>query len=91
MRAPFLIAAFVGVSSALAATTPSAHKKRDPNKSFTLSVAEKPVRTRNYIRDWAAAQQKWGKGVPDSAISAFSLKNDGEFVFFSLLCSDVCM
>lgn len=47
------------------------------SNSFSLPVDEKPGYTRDYVHDWAAAHQKWGKGVPSSVISTFSLMDDG--------------
>lgn len=76
MRVSLLLAALAGLAAAAAAPSPE-QKKRDPSKSFTLSVAEKPGYTRDYVRDWAAAHQKWGNGVPKSIASAFSLLDDG--------------
>lgn len=78
MRASLTFVIFAG----LAAAAPSlGQKKRDSDKSFTLSVADKSDSTRDYARDWAAAHQKWGKGVPSSAVSAFSLIDDGKSEF----------
>lgn len=79
MRASLVFATLAGIAAAAAAVSSDQHqkKKRDPSKSFTLNVTEKPGYTRDYVRDWAAAHQKWGNGVPASVVSTFSLMDDG--------------
>lgn len=50
---------------------------------FSLAVNPKADASRNFVRDWAAARHKWGKGVPREIASAFSLSDSRE-PFFEL-------
>ncbi|KAK4061142.1 uncharacterized protein Triagg1_10481 [Trichoderma aggressivum f. europaeum] len=47
-----------------------------PNPAgFSLAVNPKADASRNFVRDWAAARHKWGKGVPREIASAFALSD----------------
>lgn len=45
---------------------------------FSLAVNPKADASRNFVRDWAAARHKWGKGVPREIASAFALSDSRE-------------
>jgi hypothetical protein len=58
-----------------ASASPSAHysysKRSDLSGGFSLAVSTKPDSERDFVRDWAAAHQKWGRGVPEEIASTF--------------------
>ena len=63
-----LLPGLSAVASARGFTRPRGH-----SRSFSLAVAEKAGHKRDFVRDWIAAHQKWGGGVPDDVVSTFSL------------------
>ena len=70
----FLVSLLVGLmAGGVAALEP-----RDPSKTFSLTVTEKLGHSRNFVRDWAAAHQKWG--VPEKVSSMFSQADTGDYV-----------
>jgi uncharacterized protein YceK len=73
--------AIMRVTTALIVLAVAAAASGGSSNSFSLPVDEKPGYTRNYVRAWAAAHQKWGKGIPSSVISTFSLMDDGLLPF----------
>lgn len=73
----FLIALVADLVADLVAGGVAPLKPRNTSKTFSLAVAEKPGHTRDFVHDWAAAHQKWGKGVPEGFYSMFSLANSG--------------
>ncbi|RDA87897.1 putative aspartyl protease [Ophiocordyceps camponoti-leonardi (nom. inval.)] len=68
-----LVVAFASVS---ARTTPFDFRTRSA-RSFSVEVQERDNYRRDFVNDWAAAHRKWGSGVPNEALDAFSLA-DGE-------------
>lgn len=46
--------------------------------SFSLPVAKTQSSKRDFVKEWAAARQKWGKGVPDDVVSTFGLLDDSK-------------
>ncbi|KAF5642840.1 hypothetical protein F52700_3066 [Fusarium sp. NRRL 52700] len=62
----------VSITSASAAVTPQ-HKGR---KGFSLEATKNSNSKPDFVREWAAAHQKWGKGVSPETLSAFSLLDD---------------
>ncbi|KAF4493879.1 aspartic ase precursor [Fusarium agapanthi] len=62
----------VSIASASAAVTPQ-HKAY---KGFSLEAAKKSNSKPDFVREWVAAHQKWGKGVSPETLSAFSLLDD---------------
>lgn len=48
------------------------------SEGFSLAVSQNPNRERDFVRDWAAAHQKWGNGVPEEVSSTFQLLDSGE-------------
>lgn len=67
-----LLAAVVAVRAGPSDLPPSG------GRSFSLAVAKKPGHTRDFVRDWVAAHQRWGKGVSEEIYSMFSLTDGGE-------------
>ncbi|KAF7562394.1 hypothetical protein G7046_g1749 [Stylonectria norvegica] len=59
-----------------------------PAKRFSLSASKPSGAKRDFVRDWAAARQKWGKGVPEEVVSTFSLADDDGRVGVEPLGSD---
>ncbi|KAG4277443.1 hypothetical protein FPRO04_07220 [Fusarium proliferatum] len=59
-------------ASAAAAATPQ-HKGR---KGFSLEATKNSNSKPDFVREWVAAHQKWGKGVSPETLSAFSLLDD---------------
>ncbi|KPM38443.1 hypothetical protein AK830_g8144 [Neonectria ditissima] len=55
---------------------------------FSLPVSKGQGSKRDFVRDWAAARQKWGKGIPKDVVSAFSLLDDDGEVDVQPLGSD---
>ena len=52
--------------------------RSDLSKGFSLAVSRKADSERDFVRDWAAAHQKWGRGVPEQVSSTFfSLLDSG--------------
>ena len=47
-----------------------------PAKGFSLDVSHKANHERDFVRDWAAAHQKWGAGIPVDVVSTFGLADD---------------
>lgn len=70
----FLTALLAGLCTALT----SAAGRAESRKGFSLEVEKSPGAKRDFVRDWAAARQKWGKGVPSEVSSMFSLLDSGE-------------
>jgi hypothetical protein len=66
-------AVLLAVSIASASVTPE-HQGR---KGFSLEAAKKSNSKPDFVREWVAAHQKWGKGVSPETLSAFSLLDDG--------------
>ncbi|CAH0041422.1 unnamed protein product [Clonostachys solani] len=56
--------------------------------TFSLSVAETSHQSRGFLKDWAAARQKWGKGIPKDVATAFSLLDNNGRVDVQPLGSD---
>ncbi|KAH7237551.1 aspartic peptidase domain-containing protein [Fusarium redolens] len=65
-------AVLLAVSIASASVTPE-HQGR---KGFSLEAAKKSNSKPDFVREWVAAHQKWGKGVSPETLSAFSLLDD---------------
>ncbi|KAF5581178.1 hypothetical protein FPANT_9053 [Fusarium pseudoanthophilum] len=72
MRSLAFLAVLLVVSIASAAATPQ-HKAR---KGFSLEAAKNSNSKPDFVREWVAAHQKWGKGVSPETLSAFSLLDD---------------
>jgi hypothetical protein len=69
----------------LASAFPSPNVARSP-AGFALAVNTKIHASRNFVRDWAAAHHKWGKGVSREVASSFALLDDGKSsLYLSLL------
>ncbi|KAF5616857.1 hypothetical protein F25303_13460 [Fusarium sp. NRRL 25303] len=62
----------VSIASASAATTPQ-HKGR---RGFSLEATKNSNSKPDFVREWVAAHQKWGKGVSPETLSAFKLLDD---------------
>lgn len=61
----------------LASAFPSPNAAKSP-AGFALAVNPKKYASRNFVRDWAAARHKWGKGVPGEIASSFALIDGGK-------------
>lgn len=61
----------------LASASPSPNVARSP-AGFALAVNPKKDASRNFVRDWAAARHKWGKGVPREIEASFALIDGGK-------------
>lgn len=61
----------------LVSASPSSNATRSPD-GFALAVNPKRNASRNFVRDWAAARHKWGKGVPKEIASSFALIDGGK-------------
>ncbi|KLO93326.1 aspartic proteinase precursor [Fusarium fujikuroi] len=64
--------ASASASAAASAATPQ-HKGR---KGFSLEATKNSNSKPDFVREWVAAHQKWGKGVSPETLSAFSLLDD---------------
>lgn len=49
-----------------------------PPGGFSLAVNSKGDASRNFVRDWAAARHKWGRGVSRDVASTFSMSDSRE-------------
>ncbi|KAF5718004.1 hypothetical protein FGLOB1_1897 [Fusarium globosum] len=67
-----LLVVSIASASASAAATPQ-HKGR---KGFSLEATKNSNSKPDFVREWVAAHQKWGKGVSPETLSAFSLLDD---------------
>jgi hypothetical protein len=74
----FFQALSVAVIAAAAAAIPD-QSSLGFEGSFSLSVAATSHQSRGFLRDWAAARQKWGKGIPKDVATAFSLLDSSEW------------
>ncbi|CAH0014582.1 unnamed protein product [Clonostachys rhizophaga] len=83
----FFQALFVAVIAAAAAAIPD-QSNLGIEGSFSLSVAATSHQSRGFLRDWAAARQKWGKGIPKDVATAFSLLDSNGRVDVQPLGSD---
>ncbi|KAH7143074.1 aspartic peptidase domain-containing protein [Fusarium sp. MPI-SDFR-AT-0072] len=72
MRSLAFLAVLLVVSISSAAVTPQ-HKGR---KGFSLEASKNSNSKPDFVREWVAAHQKWGKGVSPETLSAFSLLDD---------------
>lgn len=79
MRPPILFVSFLAGLTTAALVPPRLHGKS--TSGFSLLVSKTQGSKRDFVRDWAAARQKWGKGIPDDVLSAFSLLDDGSYPF----------
>ncbi|RKL35348.1 hypothetical protein BFJ72_g8867 [Fusarium proliferatum] len=70
--AVLLVVSIASASAAAAAATPQ-HKGR---KGFSLEATKNSNSKPDFVREWVAAHQKWGKGVSPETLSAFSLLDD---------------
>lgn len=77
----FFQAFFVAIIPAAAIPDQS---KLDLEGTFSLSVAATSHQSRGFLRDWAAARQKWGKGIPKDVATAFSLLDSSEWPILPL-------
>uniref|UniRef100_A0A8H7TVD8 Peptidase A1 domain-containing protein n=1 Tax=Bionectria ochroleuca TaxID=29856 RepID=A0A8H7TVD8_BIOOC len=83
----FFQALSVAVIAAAAAAIPD-QSSLGFEGSFSLSVAATSHQSRGFLRDWAAARQKWGKGIPKDVATAFSLLDSNGRVDVQPLGSD---
>ncbi|KAF5587406.1 hypothetical protein FPCIR_7587 [Fusarium pseudocircinatum] len=67
-----LLVVSIASATAAAAATPQ-HKGR---KGFSLEATKNSNSKPDFVREWVAAHQKWGKGVSPETLSAFSLLGD---------------
>ncbi|PFH58589.1 hypothetical protein XA68_13467 [Ophiocordyceps unilateralis] len=65
-----VVALVLFVASSVLAT-PLAFWTPSP-RSFSVQVRQRENYRRDFLNDWAAAHRKWGTGVPDEALDAFS-------------------
>ncbi|EXM26609.1 Aspartic peptidase A1 family [Fusarium oxysporum f. sp. vasinfectum] len=72
MRSLAFLAVLLVVSISSTAATPQ-HKGR---KGFSLEAAKNSNSKPDFVREWVAAHQKWGKAVSPETLSAFSLLDD---------------
>ncbi|KAK7413201.1 hypothetical protein QQX98_007925 [Neonectria punicea] len=85
MRLPILlVSVLAGVTGAL---LPPGQRGKPPS-TFSLPVSKGQGSKRDFVRDWAAARQKWGKGIPEDVLSTFSLLDDNGLVDVQPLGSD---
>lgn len=61
-------------SLALVLATPHLGTKR-----FSLEAAKNSNSKPDFVREWVAAHQKWGKPVSQETLAAFSLLDDGMY------------
>ncbi|VUC22787.1 unnamed protein product [Clonostachys rosea] len=78
----------LSIASIAAAAIVSGQSHTGIEGSFSLSVAETYHQSKGFVRDWAAARQKWGKGVPKDVATAFSLLDSNGRVDVEPLGSD---
>lgn len=77
MYSPFVFVLFLATILTEALAAP--HSQENNHASgFSLSVSKTKNSKRDFVRDWAAARQKWGKGVPQNILNTFSLVDDSE-------------
>ncbi|KAH7146401.1 aspartic peptidase domain-containing protein [Dactylonectria macrodidyma] len=65
---------------------PDLHAK--PSSGFSIPVSKTKGSKRDFVREWAAVRQKWGKGIPNDVMSTFSLLDDNGIVDVQPLGSD---
>ncbi|KAF5568366.1 hypothetical protein FNAPI_186 [Fusarium napiforme] len=63
----------VSIASAASSAATPQHKAR---KGFSLEATKNSNSKPDFVREWVAAHQKWGKGVSPETLSAFSLLDD---------------
>ncbi|KAI5456415.1 aspartic peptidase domain-containing protein [Mariannaea sp. PMI_226] len=56
--------------------------------AFSLPVRKTQSSKPNFVREWAAARQKWGKSIPENVVSTFSLIDENGLVDVKPLGSD---
>lgn len=74
---PLILVLFFVPLWPLASAFPSSNAARSP-AGFALAVNPKRDASRDFVRDWAAARHKWGKGVPREIASSFALLDGGK-------------
>ena len=75
MKGFTLLATLLVASPALVLATP--HPQG--TKRFSLEAAKKTNSKPDFVREWVAAHQKWGKPVSRETLAAFSLLDDGMY------------
>ncbi|KAH8694689.1 aspartic peptidase domain-containing protein [Ilyonectria robusta] len=86
MRPPIVFISFLAGLTTAALVPPRLHPKS--TSGFSVPVSKTQSSKRDFVRDWAAARQKWGKGIPNDVLSAFSLLDDDGLVDVQPLGSD---
>ncbi|SCO20079.1 related to aspartic proteinase precursor [Fusarium fujikuroi] len=66
----------VSVASASASAASAATPQHKGRKGFSLEATKNSNSKPDFVREWVAAHQKWGKGVSPETLSAFSLLDD---------------
>lgn len=75
MRNLFLL----GTLLASISPTPAAPNRRQETKaSFSLEATKASNGKPDFVREWVAAHQKWGKGVSPEVAKMFSLADDSK-------------
>ena len=76
MKSFTLLATLLVASLALVLATPH---PQGTKRFFSLEAAKNSNSKPDFVREWVAAHQKWGKPVSRETLAAFSLLDDGKY------------
>lgn len=65
------------VTLTLGSVLPARDSQDSVSTSFSLDVRRREAGKRDFVREWAAARQKWGVNLPQSNGFPFSLADPG--------------